>query len=78
MEIGHMVYDAGRGRWTVVGAGGVELRELHCGDTLTVRDVSDDGDWFNVRMELDGDDWWYMVTEAGAERDDFELMDVRL
>lgn len=76
---GRFVYDAGRECWTVVDSKGHELRELHCGDVLTVRDCSDeDAGWLSVRVELDGSGWWYMVTDAGAERDDFELMDVQL
>lgn len=77
MNIGRFEYDSDRERWTVVDGDGEELLELHCGDTIVVRDM-DDGDWFRVRIELDNHMLWYIIMEDGQERDDFELLDVQL
>ena len=78
-KIGRVVYDAGRRCYLLVDGSGAELRELHPGDVLTVRYITDDPSrWFNVRIEHDDPNWWYMVTQYGHERDDFDLLDVKI
>lgn len=75
-KIGRFEYDAGRERWSVVDADGVEVRELHCGDVAEVRHWHDGVLWHSVRVELDARGMWYMVTGDGEERDDFDVLDV--
>ena len=71
--IGQFLFDQVGQRWVVI-RGGVEVRELHCGDVLRVRECADEAaDWLSARMEMDGDGMWYLVTDAG-DRDDFELL----
>lgn len=77
--MGRFLYDDVAGRWLIVDADAVVRQELHCGDAVEVRPYDDDGaPWASVRIEMDARGMWYMVTEDSGERDDFELLDVRL
>lgn len=79
METGLLHYDSRAERWAVIDARGQEIRKLHCGDTLQVRNIADDSAaWKPVRIEITMGDWWYVVDEYGHESDDFELLEVRL
>ena len=80
VNVGSFVYSRELSRWTVA-AGGVELQELHCGDVLQVRDITDDTvEWRSARMECHGADWWYLITDRGPElcEDDFPRLEVLL
>lgn len=80
METGLLLYDSRAERWSIIDAKGQQVRELHCGDTIRVRNIVD-GDaapWETARIELYGDDWWYLVDDYGNESDDFELLEVLL
>lgn len=77
--MGKFIYDADQNRWLVVDENAEVRHELHCGDVLRVRPWDDeDAPTIQVRIELDSSNWWYMITEDGTERDDFELLDVEI
>lgn len=77
--IGQFLYDGNAERWLVVDENAEVRRELHCGDVLEVRPYDDDGaPWASVRIEMDARGMWYMATADRGERDDFELLNVRV
>ena len=78
MNVGRFEYDMNQERWIIVNDNGDEIQELHCGDVVDVRPYDDEyATWLPVRIEMNRYGY-YMVTPDRDERDDFDLLDVRI